>query len=171
MVAKHRAGNGAPARQEHARARTQCPVSTSPRLARDNIRMNNHTHTLVWLDHRLAKVFRFNADSSATSQVQSTHPHENLHHKANSGDSGHAPVDKIFLEAIAHELPAEGPILIAGPGSARKELHTHLLHRHRNIAARIAEVKPLDHPTDGELLAFGRKFFDADDRMRATQAP
>jgi hypothetical protein len=133
--------------------------------------MNNHTHTLVWLDHRLAKIFRFNADSSAASQVQSTHPHENLHHKANSGDSGHAPVDKIFLEAIAHELPPEGPILIAGPGNARKELHTHLLHRHRNIAARISEVKPLDHPTDGELLAFGRKFFDADDRMRAAQAP
>jgi len=133
--------------------------------------MNNHTHTLVWLDHRLAKIFRFDADSNSTSQLHSTHPHENLHHKANSGDSGHAPVDKIFLEAIAHALPAEGPILIAGPGGAKKELQTHLLHRHRNIAARVSDVQPLDHPTDGELLAFGRHFFAADDRMHALPIP
>jgi len=133
--------------------------------------MNNHTHSLVWLDHRQAKIFGFDAETHTTSLVHSTHPHENLHHKANSADSGHAPVDKIFLEAIAHALPATGPILIAGPSSAKTELHTHLLHRHRDIAARVSDVKPLDHPTDGELLAFGRHFFDADDRMRAQQAP
>ncbi len=99
--------------------------------------------------------------------MHSTHSHENLHHKANSIDSGHAPVDKIFLEAVAHALPAAGPILIAGPGTAKKELQTHLLHRHREVAARVSDVQPLDHPTDGELLAFGRRFFDADDRMHA----
>ena len=141
------------------------------KLMREDAGMNNHTHTLVWLDHRTAKIFRFNADSNTTTQVHSTHPHENLHHKANSIDSGHAPVDKIFLEAVAHELATAGPILIAGPGGAKKELHTHLLHRHRDIAARVSDVKPLDHPTDGELLTFGRHFFDADDRMRAQQAP
>jgi hypothetical protein len=141
------------------------------RIASDNPCMHNHKHTLVWLDHRLAKIFCFNADSNITSQVHSTHPHENLHHKANAGDSGHAPVDKIFLEAVAQALPPAGPILIAGPGSAKKELHTHLLHRHRNVAARVSDVKPLDHPTDGELLAFGRRFFDADDRMHAQVLP
>ncbi|MBC8026387.1 MAG: translational machinery protein [Steroidobacteraceae bacterium] len=129
--------------------------------------MLQQTHTLVWLDHRLAKIFRFDADSNTTSQVHSTHSHENLHHKANSNDSGHAPVDKIFLEAVAHALPATGPLLIAGPGTAKKELHTHLLDRHREVAARVSDVQPLDHPTDGELLAFGRRFFDADDRKHA----
>lgn len=133
--------------------------------------MHKHTHALVWLDHRQAKIFLFNADSNTASQVHSTHPHENLHHKANSGDSGHAAVDKIFLEAVTHALPTAGPILIVGPGGAKKELHTHLLHRHREIAGRVSDVQPLDHPTDGELLAFGRHFFDADDRMRAQQAP
>jgi stalled ribosome rescue protein Dom34 len=129
--------------------------------------MHHQTHALVWLDHRLAKVFRFDAESSTSSQVQSTHPHENLHHKANSGDSGHAPIDKKFLDAVAHALPMSGPILIAGPGSAKKELQAHLMRFHPPIAARVSEVKPLDHPTDGELLAFGRRFFDADVRMRA----
>ena len=147
---------------------TQRPVSTSAAFTRENIAMTNDPHTLVWLDHRTAKIFRFDADSHSSSQVHSTHPHENLHHKANSIDSGHVPVDKIFLEAVAHALPPKGPILIAGPGNAKKEFHTHLLHRHRDTAARVADVQPLDHPTDGELLAFGRKFFDADGRKRAT---
>lgn len=132
-----------------------------------NSAMHHETHTLVWLDHRLAKILRFDPDTSTTVQVRSTHPHENLHHKANSADSGHAPVDKVFLESVAHAIPEKGRILIAGPGSAKKELHTHLLHRHRDIAARVSEVKPLDHPTDGELLALGRRFFDTDDRMHS----
>jgi hypothetical protein len=125
--------------------------------------MDKHTHTLVWLDHRVAKIFRFDSDSNAMIAVPSTHSHQHLHHKANAGDSGHAPIDKVFLEAVAHAIPAVGPVLIAGPGGARKELHTHLLHRHRSIAFRISAVEPLDHPTDAELLAFGRHFFDADD--------
>jgi len=138
---------------------------------RENDAMNNHTHTLVWLDHRVAKIFRFNRDSSEASQVHSTHPHAHLHHKANAGDSGHALVDHAFLESISGAIPPEGPILIVGPGTAKKELHSHLLDRHPNISGRIAAVTPLDHPTDGELLACGRHFFDADDRMHALQAP
>jgi stalled ribosome rescue protein Dom34 len=123
--------------------------------------MNNQLQTFVWLDHRLAKVFRFNADSTDVALVHSSHPHENLHHKANSIDSGHAPVDHAFLEAVAHAMPATGPILIAGPGNAKKELDSHLRARHRELAARVSDVKTVDHPTNGELLAFARHYFEA----------
>jgi len=133
--------------------------------------MHNHTHALVWLDHRLAKILCFNADSNVTALVHSTHPQEHLHHKANSVDSGHVAVDKPFLEAVVHALPKSGPIVIVGPGSAKQELHTHLEDRHRDVMARVSGVKPLDHPTDGELLAFGRHFFEADDRMHAQPRP
>jgi len=133
--------------------------------------MNNHTHTLVWLDHRVAKVFSFDRNSSDMSLVQSTHPHAHLHHKANAGDSGHMSIDRAFLDSIASAIPQNGPILIVGPGTAKKELHSHLLDRHPNISGRISAVTSLDHPTDGELLACGRHFFDADDRMHARQAP
>ena len=144
---------------------------TLPDLPRENVAMNNHTHTLVWLDHRVAKVLRFDRDSSEVSQIHSTHPDAHLHHKANAGDSGHAPVDRGFLNSIASAIPHHGPVLIVGPGTAKKELHSHLLDRHPNISGRISAVTPLDHPTDGELLACGRRFFDADDRMHAQQAP
>jgi len=144
---------------------------TLAELPHQNLAMNNHTHTLVWLDHRVAKVFCFDRNSSEVSLVHSTHPHANLHHKANAGDSGHMPVDRLFLNSIASAIPLHGPILIVGPGTAKKELHSHLLDRHPNISGRISAVTSLDHPSDGELLACGRQFFDADDRMHASQAP
>jgi hypothetical protein len=42
------------------------------------------------------------------------------------------------------------------------------IKRHRpKLAEHISGVETLDHPTDGALIALGRKFFKADDRMRS----
>ena len=129
--------------------------------------MTNHYHALVWIDHQTAKVFHFNADSNETNVVHSTRPHQHLHHKANSGDSGHAPVDKDFLDRVAAAISQSGAILIVGPASAKTELQTHLKHAHPGIAAKVSAVESIDHPTDGQLLAHARHFFKADDRMRS----
>lgn len=127
--------------------------------------MHTHFHALVWIDHQVAKVFHFNAEVNETALIRSSHPHQHLHHKANSGDSGHAAVDKEFLERVIAELSQAGAILITGPSTAKIELRTCIQRLHPQVAAKISAVETLDHPTDGELLAFGRKFFRADDRM------
>ena len=111
-------------------------------------------------------MFHFNRDDCQRETVNSTHPHQNLHHKANSNDSGHAPVDKPFLENVTRAITNAGAILIVGPGSARTELHKHIQHLHPQLAAKISAVEPIDHPSDGALLAHARHFFEADDRMR-----
>jgi len=129
--------------------------------------MTNHFHALIWLDHRVAKVFHFNDEDSERATVKSTHPHQHLHHRANSGGSGHAPVDKEFLERVTEAVARAGAILITGPGTAKTELDTHLRHLHPQIAAKVSAVETLDHPSDGALLAHARRFFRADDRMRS----
>jgi stalled ribosome rescue protein Dom34 len=128
---------------------------------------SNHYHALVWIDHREAKVFHFSATESEREVVPSQHPHQHLHHKANSGDSGHAPVDKDFLKHVAAALASAGAILITGPGSAKTELASYIKAEQPGLAKRISGVETLDHPSDGALLALGRKFFRADDRMHA----
>ena len=128
--------------------------------------MTNHYHAFIWIDHRLAKVFHFNTDVHELEQVHSSHPGQHIHHKANAGDSGHAPVDKDYLERVAKAAAGAGAILIAGPGGAKTELHTHIKRQHPRLAEKISAVETLDHPTDGELLAHARHFFRADDRMR-----
>lgn len=127
--------------------------------------MSSHYHVLIWIDHREAKVLQFNAVDCERTVIHSTHPNQHLHHKANSIDSGHAGVDHAFLERVAHAVANAGAILISGPASAKTELVAHLETKHPELAKRISGVETLDHPTDGALLAFGRSFFKADDRM------
>jgi uncharacterized protein len=128
--------------------------------------MTNHYHALVWLDHRVAKIFHFDAEDSEREAVSSTHPHQNLHHKANSGDSGHAPIDKAYLERVTQAISTAGAILIVGPGSAKTELMKHIQNFHPPVANKVSAVETVDHPSDGALLAHARRFFEADDRMR-----
>ena len=135
--------------------------------AGDHSPMPTHFHAVVWIDHHQAKVVHFNADSSEPAIVHSSKPHLHLHHKAHAIDSGHAPVDKKYLEHVAEAIAHSGAILLVGPASAKTELHTYLKHAHPAISARISAVEPMDHPTDGQLLAYARHFFKADDRMRA----
>ena len=129
--------------------------------------MSNHFHALVWIDHREAKVFHFNLEESETTFVRSHHPNQHLHHKANSGDSGHAPVDNEFLGRVVSALGEAGAILITGPASAKTELSSYIKRSHPSLAGRISAIETADHPSDGDLLAHARKFFRADDRMHS----
>ena len=56
---------------------------------------------------------------------------------------------------------------VTGPSGAKKELVTYIEREYPALAARIAAVQALDHPSDGELVKLARKFFVADDRMRS----
>jgi len=127
--------------------------------------MTEHHHTIVWLDHQQAKIFHLRAGEAQQTKLQSDHPHEHIHHKANSVGSGHAAVDHAFLERLAQSLGNSQAILITGPANAKDQLAAHLRERHPQLAARISAVETVDHPSDGQLVALARKFFKADDRM------
>jgi stalled ribosome rescue protein Dom34 len=128
--------------------------------------MSEHFHVIVWIDHSEARVFGVGREG-ADQQVIGTHTHQrHLHHKANSGDSGKAPIDNEFYDRVAHSIQSAGALLITGPANAKTELVTYIKHHFPEIAKRISAVEPLDHPSDGELIAVARKFFRADDRMR-----
>jgi stalled ribosome rescue protein Dom34 len=128
--------------------------------------MSEHYHALVWIDHHEARIFQFDATDVSRTLVRSSHPHQHIHHKANSRGSGHAPVDASFLEQVTQGIVHAGAILITGPGNAKGELAAHIERAHPHLVKRISGVKALDHPSDGELLALARQFFKADDRMR-----
>jgi stalled ribosome rescue protein Dom34 len=127
--------------------------------------MSNHYHALIWIDHREAKVFHFNATDVDHSTVRSTHPDQHIHHKANAGDSGHAPIDQEFFKRVTQAISQAGAILITGPANAKTELVRYIKKAEPHLAERISGVETLDHPSDGALLKLARSFFKADDRM------
>lgn len=129
--------------------------------------MPSHYHAIVWIDHREAKIFQFNTTDVARIVVQSHESGHHLHHKANSPGSGHKGVDREFFERVAKALTEVGALLITGPSTAKMELSNYITEHAPGLAARIAAVEPLDHPSDGALLALARKFFKGNDRMQA----
>ena len=129
--------------------------------------MQDHYHTIVWLDHREAKLFHVDADQVDRLVVHSRGGGENLHHKANTRGSGHVGVDTEFLGRVVAALTHTGAILITGPANAKSELKTYIAEHRPDLAKRISAVEPLDHPSDGALIALARKFFRADDRKHS----
>lgn len=129
--------------------------------------MTHSYHAILWIDHHQAKIFHLDASGTDREIVHSSNPHQHLHHKANSPDSGHAALDVRFMSHIADALAGAGAILITGPGSAKTELASYLHRTHPDLAQRISGVQAVDHPTEGQLTALGRTFFEKDDRMHS----
>jgi stalled ribosome rescue protein Dom34 len=129
--------------------------------------MSDTIHAIVWVDHREAKVFQFNAHEVDKVVVHAEGTGLHLQHKANVTGAGHKGVDREFYERVVASLAHSGSILLTGPGNARLELKNFIAEHHPNLAQRIAGVEALDHPADAALVALARKFFRADDWMSA----
>ena len=57
-------------------------------------------------------------------------------------------------------------ILIVGPGSAKLELMKHAVKDDHLIAEKIVGIETVDHPTDGQLLAYAKKYFARVDALK-----
>ena len=129
--------------------------------------MQDHSHAIVWIDHREARIFHVSATETDRAVVHSGRTGQNLHHKANARGSGHVGLDKEFFEHVVADLAHTRAILITGPANAKVELKTYIAEQHPDLDKRISAVETLDHPSDGALVALARKFFRADDRMHS----
>ena len=125
-----------------------------------------HYHAIIWIDHREARVFHFSPTDVERLVVHPEHPTKHIHHKANSIGSGHAAEDHDYLQAVVKSVADAGAVLITGPANAKIELIRHI-HRHDPGRMKvIAGVETVDHPSDGALVAYARKYFKAADRSR-----
>jgi stalled ribosome rescue protein Dom34 len=129
--------------------------------------MTLHNHSVVWIDHREARVFHFNTEETDRIVVHPNDPHVHIHHKANAIGSGHAPEDQEFLQAAAEAIGRSRAILITGPGMAKTALVKHIARRDPAMLDRIAGVETVDHPADKSLIAHARAYFKAADLMTA----
>jgi len=66
---------------------------------------------------------------------------------------------------VVELLQGAHEILVVGPGSAKLELIRHI-HKHDHVMEpKVMGVETVDHPSDGQLVAYARKYFKARDRM------
>ena len=127
---------------------------------------SHHYHAVIWIDHREARVFHFGRTDVERLVIHPEHPTKHIHHKANSIGSGHAAADHDYLHAVTESFADADAVLITGPANARTELVKHIHQHEPGKMKAIAGVETVDHPSDGSLVAYARKYFSAFDRMQ-----
>ena len=126
--------------------------------------MPGHFHAVVWIDHKRARIFHFNVDEADRTVVRD-HVVRDLHPRENR--TGHRiHENKPFFEDVAKAIADAGAILIVGPAEEKDEFARFLAERHPAIRPHVEGVEKADHPSDGELLDFARRYAKAADRMR-----
>lgn len=125
----------------------------------------SHYHAVVWMDHNEARIFQFNATDVEKTVEHAASGKGHVHHHAGSGGSNKSGADKDYLNRVAADLEPAGEILVVGPGQAKLEFLRHVHKHNPQLEKKILSVETVDHPTDGQLLAYARKYFKKADKM------
>ena len=129
----------------------------------------SHIHAVVWLDHREARVIDFSVDDVHKTTVRSHSANRHIHHRSGSVSGTHSPDDLKFFDEVCAAIGDAKEVLVVGPGTAKTGFRHHVDAKHKDVARRIVGVETLDHPSDGELLAYARKYFLKVDQMLGDQ--
>ncbi|TCV82900.1 translational machinery protein [Sulfurirhabdus autotrophica] len=125
----------------------------------------SHFHAVVWIDHAEAHVMHISPDDVEKSVVQPANPHKHLHNKRGAVGVGHAPEDQHYYHEVVEALRGAKEVLIVGPANAKLNLIKHIHAHDPAMAENVVGVETVDHPSDAQVVAYARKYFDAADRM------
>jgi hypothetical protein len=128
----------------------------------------SHYHAVVWIDHKEAHVMHISPDDVEKSIVQPATPHRRLHRHADplfSAGGGRAPENQAYYHHVVEALAGAQEILVVGPAQAKLQLIKHMHAHDPAIVDKVVGLETADHPTDGQIVAYARKYFRAKDRM------
>ncbi len=125
----------------------------------------SHYHAVVWLDHAQAHVMHISPDDVEKSIIHPTSAHRHLHARAGTTGSGRLPEDQHYYHEVALALAGAEEILVIGPGQAKLQLIKHIQTHDGALTAKVVGVETVDHPSDGQVVAYARKYFQAKDLM------
>ena len=131
-----------------------------------NVVQNKFNHAVVWIDHQEAHVIQFNGDQHENSTISTKSKHSHVHQRVGTTGHGHHPSDQGYLHEVVEALSGVGEILIVGPGVAKLELLKHINKHDVNVLNKVVGVETIDHPTDGQLLAYAKKYFLRVDNLK-----
>lgn len=115
-------------------------------------------HAVVRLDHHSADIIRFNASLTRQAHL-AAHRHDTPQHK-----SGVRDLHDYFSE-VCDALAGLDAILITGNRTSLSDFR-HYVEKHRpNLIDAIIAYETIDQPTDSQLVARARDYFDKYERM------
>lgn len=125
-------------------------------------------HVALWIDHAEAKIFHLGEADFEKLEIKGPHHHISHRGEPRSNGSSHPAADQSFFHSAADALKNAEEILVVGPGKAKLEFIKHVHAHDRGLVDKVIGVETVDHPTDGQLVAFARKYFHKVDVMNGT---
>ncbi len=118
--------------------------------------------TVVWLDHRTAKIFKLVPKEMETESVDRVETQGSVRHKEEMTEK--------YYHQLATRLNTATEVLLIGPGTAKQDFMHHLeKHHHQNVAKKVVGMETVDHPTENQVLEKARKFFKKFDLYNTAQ--
>ena len=116
------------------------------------------SHAVVWTDHQSAQVLQFDADHVRAQKIRNHNHYTRQHGSA-------VRTEHEFFGEVCDAVDAVSEVLITGSHTAIADFR-HYADKHRpHTAARIVGYEVVDHPSENQLVAAGRKYFLKHDRM------
>lgn len=112
---------------------------------------------VVWMDSEAAHLFALAQNGiEKVTIAKSGADHHTINKKDHHGD----PATVHFFTNIERKLKDAEQVLILGPGLAKTHFKTHVEKHHTgHLEKKIIGIENCDHPTDAQILAMARKFF------------
>ncbi len=111
------------------------------------------THAVVWIDHHHASILQIDASSVQPRQVRA-HVHPTAQH------GSEVRTEHEFFADVCGSLEGIGAVLVTGGKTALVDFR-HYAEKHQpQTAARIVAYDIVAHPTEKQLAALGRHFFE-----------
>lgn len=115
--------------------------------------------SIVWMDHREARVFQHGTSEPTT--VRASAPHDHRHPKGPTAEHHHPDDLRRFFEHVAAALEGSGATLLVGPGTAKLQFLRYLTKFAPAVEGRVVGLETVDHPTDRQIAAYGAKYFQS----------
>ena len=110
------------------------------------------SYAVVLIDHHNAQILQFNADQVEAQKVKA-HNHYTRQHGSN------VRTEHEFFGEVCDALAGIPKVLVTGSQTAQTDFR-HYLEKHRTpLSQHVVGWETVDHPTEGQLLAFGRQYF------------
>ena len=114
-------------------------------------------HAVAFVDHQSAEVLQFDSTSVLDRKIHE-HRHFTRQHASGVRD------EHEFFGSVCDAMEGIAEVLVAGRHTGIADFR-HYVDKHRPLtAARIVGYEVVDHPTENQLVALGRKHFAKYDR-------
>jgi hypothetical protein len=123
-----------------------------------------HKRAIVWIDHHTAQLHHLDGGDASAKTLKA-----DSHYTRQHGSAVRAEHE--FFGQVCDALAGESEILVTAAHKTQADLR-HYVDKHRPALAKaIVGWEIVDHPTEGQLLAFARAFFVKYDRMAGNSTP